>query len=103
LKYLATKNHWILDRAGPEMALLFFFSYVSYVFNQCKNMMYLQRTRHSGESCKKETKMMDELIGYDAIALGGLIRKGEINPIELVNIIIDDKTPPIHCSNEFKT
>jgi amidase len=33
--------------------------------------------------------MMDELIAYDAIALGGLIRKGEISSIELLNIIIE--------------
>ena len=32
---------------------------------------------------------MDELIAYDAIALGGLIRKGEISSIELLNIIIE--------------
>ena len=32
---------------------------------------------------------MDELIAYDAIALGELIRKGEISSIELLNIIIE--------------
>ena len=31
---------------------------------------------------------MDELIEYDAIGLGELIRKGEISPIELLNITI---------------
>lgn len=32
--------------------------------------------------------MKDELIGYDAIALGELIRKGEIRPIELLETVI---------------
>jgi amidase len=32
--------------------------------------------------------MFDELIGYDAIALGELIRKGEISPVELLEITI---------------
>jgi len=32
--------------------------------------------------------MTDELIGYDALALGGLIRNGEISPVELLNITI---------------
>jgi amidase len=32
--------------------------------------------------------MKDELIGYDAIGLGELIRKGEISPIELLEITI---------------
>ena len=31
---------------------------------------------------------MEELIGYDAIALGGLIRKGEISPVELLDSTI---------------
>ena len=33
--------------------------------------------------------MKDELIGYDGIALGRLIRKGEITPRELVEITIE--------------
>ena len=33
--------------------------------------------------------MKDELIGYDGIALGRLIRKGEITPLELVEITIE--------------
>ena len=32
--------------------------------------------------------MSDEFIGYDAIALGELIRKGEISPVELLEITI---------------
>jgi amidase len=32
--------------------------------------------------------VLDELIGYDAIALGGLIQKGQISPIELIDITI---------------
>ena len=32
--------------------------------------------------------MVDELIGYDAIALGELIRKGEISPVELLETTI---------------
>ena len=32
--------------------------------------------------------MRDELIEYDAIALGELIRKGEIKPAELIDITI---------------
>jgi len=32
--------------------------------------------------------MKDELIGYDAIALGELIQKGEIKPIELLELVI---------------
>ncbi len=32
--------------------------------------------------------MTEELIGYDAIALGGLTRKGEISPVELLDITI---------------
>ena len=41
--------------------------------------------------------MMDGLIAYDAIALGGLIRKGEISSIELLNIIIEriEKVNPL--------
>ena len=31
---------------------------------------------------------MDELIEYDAIGLGELIQKGEISPIELLDITI---------------
>lgn len=33
--------------------------------------------------------MGDELIGYDAIGLSELIRKGDITPTELLDIIID--------------
>ena len=33
--------------------------------------------------------MTDELIGYDAIALGELTRKGEISPVELLDITIE--------------
>jgi amidase len=36
----------------------------------------------------KEVKMADELIEYDAIALGELIRKGEIRPVELLETTI---------------
>jgi hypothetical protein len=32
--------------------------------------------------------MKHELIGYDAIGLGELTRKGEISPIELLDITI---------------
>lgn len=32
--------------------------------------------------------MLDELIGYDAIAMGELIQKGEMSPIELIDITI---------------
>jgi amidase len=32
--------------------------------------------------------MKEELVGYDAIALGELVRKGEINPIELLDVSI---------------
>jgi amidase len=39
-------------------------------------------------STVKEVKMVDELIGYDAIALGELIRKGEISPVELLETTI---------------
>ena len=33
--------------------------------------------------------MKDELIGYDGIELGNLIRKGEITPLELLEITIE--------------
>jgi len=33
--------------------------------------------------------MVDELIGYDAIGLSELIRKGDITAIELLDIVID--------------
>ena len=32
--------------------------------------------------------MTDELIGYDAVALGELLRRGEISPIELLEMTI---------------
>ncbi len=32
--------------------------------------------------------MTDQLISYDAIALGELVRKGELKPTELVEITI---------------
>jgi hypothetical protein len=34
--------------------------------------------------------MMEELIGYDAIALGGVIRKGEISPLESLDITTEN-------------
>jgi amidase len=39
-------------------------------------------------SIEEEVKMADELIEYDAIALGELIRRGEISPVELLEITI---------------
>jgi amidase len=44
--------------------------------------------------------MGDELIEYDAVSLGGLIRKGEIKPIELIEITIqriERVNPRLNC------
>ena len=44
--------------------------------------------------------MGDELIEYDAVSLGGLIRKGEIKPIELIEITIqriERVNPKLNC------
>jgi amidase len=43
----------------------------------------------TGILSQKEVKMSDELVGFDAIALGELIRKGELSPVELLEITIE--------------